>query len=102
MRNLIWLPLVIAGCTTEAETGKEHAILPDGSENGIVLGESCDKSRFAEGALVGRRADSIPFDDFPFPVRVVAPGMAMTMDFSPTRLTVETDADGVITRFSCG
>ncbi len=102
MRILIWLPFLMAACTTEAETGDEHAIRPGLSGRGIILYETCSKSEFGPEALVGRRAESVPFDDFPFPVRVVAPGMAMTMDYSPARLTVETDAEGIITRFSCG
>ncbi|MDQ2095794.1 I78 family peptidase inhibitor [Rhodalgimonas zhirmunskyi] len=36
------------------------------------------------------------------PLRIIAPGMAVTMDYSPERLNVETDANGVIVRFYCG
>ena len=36
------------------------------------------------------------------PVRYIAPGDAVTMDFSPSRLNVETGADGRIKRLRCG
>ncbi|WP_439559816.1 I78 family peptidase inhibitor [Roseinatronobacter sp.] len=34
--------------------------------------------------------------------RIIAPGMAVTMDFRPDRLNVEHDEDLVITRIYCG
>lgn len=34
-------------------------------------------------------------------VRVVAPGQAVTMDFNPNRLTIETDARGNLVRAQC-
>ena len=35
-------------------------------------------------------------------LRVIAPGMAVTMDYRPDRLNIETDAQGRITRIKCG
>jgi hypothetical protein len=35
-------------------------------------------------------------------IRYIAPGDAVTMDFSPTRLNAELGDDGRITRFRCG
>ena len=35
-------------------------------------------------------------------IRWVEPGMAVTMDFSPTRLTAELDQDGVVVTLRCG
>ncbi len=102
MRVFVLVAVALAACTTEAETEEEHAILPGRSDGGIVLRETCATSEFGPGALIGRRAESIPFADYPFPVRVVAPGMAVTMDYSDARLTVETDAKGIITRAACG
>lgn len=34
-------------------------------------------------------------------VRVVAPGEAVTMDFNPNRLTIETNAEGQLARAQC-
>jgi hypothetical protein len=102
MRVFIVMACLVSACTTEAETGDEHAILPGRSDSGIVLRDTCAASEFGPKALIGRRAESIPFEDYPFPVRIVAPGMAVTMDYSDARLTVETDAQGVIMRAQCG
>ncbi|WP_343525235.1 I78 family peptidase inhibitor [Sphingomonas sp.] len=35
-------------------------------------------------------------------LRVIAPGMAVTMDYRVDRLNIETDAAGTITRIRCG
>ena len=35
-------------------------------------------------------------------VRILPPGSMVTMDYRPDRLNVEHDADGVITRSTCG
>lgn len=35
-------------------------------------------------------------------VRVLPPNGMATMDFNPARLNIETDANGIITRVSCG
>lgn len=102
MHYLVVLPFLLSACATAAETGTEHAIRPGLTESGILLRETCATSDFGPRALIGRRADSIPFGDYPFPVRIVAPGMAVTMDYSEARLTVETDAAGLITRANCG
>ena len=36
------------------------------------------------------------------PVRIIRPGMAVTMDYNPTRLNIEIDETGEIFRISCG
>ncbi|WP_294322141.1 I78 family peptidase inhibitor [uncultured Sphingomonas sp.] len=35
-------------------------------------------------------------------VRVIRPGMAVTMDFQPGRLNIDLDEKGVVTGFRCG
>ena len=39
---------------------------------------------------------------FGVPVRIIRPGMAVTMDYNPTRLNTEIDETGEIFRISCG
>ena len=39
---------------------------------------------------------------FTGPVRVIGPNQAVTMDFNPERINLETDAVGIITRVFCG
>lgn len=99
MRYFLLVPALLAACTTGA--GDDYLAPSQPTDSGIVFGKGCDTSEFGPGALVGRQADSVPFGDFPFPMRVVKPGMAVTMDYSAARLTVETDAKGIITRHSC-
>ena len=36
------------------------------------------------------------------PLRIIPPGAPVTMDYSPARLNVETDARGRIVRITCG
>jgi hypothetical protein len=102
MRYFTFLACLLSACTIGAETREEHAIRPGLTDSGILLRETCATSEFGPDALIGRRAESIPFGDYPFPVRIVKPGMAVTMDYSDARLTVETDAKGIITRAACG
>lgn len=52
--------------------------------------------------LVGQSASVLATMRFGQTVRVIRPGMGVTMDFSPQRLNIEVDADEVITRISCG
>ncbi|WP_428968011.1 I78 family peptidase inhibitor [Sphingomonas sp. Xoc002] len=35
-------------------------------------------------------------------LRVIAPGDAVTMDYRPDRLNIETDAEGKVVRLKCG
>lgn len=99
MRYFLLLPTLLAACIS---TGGGDYIATEPTVSGIVFGKGCSTTEFGPDVLIGRRAESIPFDDFPFPVRVVKPGMAVTMDYSEARLTVETDAKGIITRHGCG
>lgn len=78
-------PLALAACVTE---------MPDPME------QSCG----AEGlqGLVGQYRGVLAAMTFKGPVRVIEPGMAVTMDYSPSRLNIELDAAGKITRVYCG
>ena len=100
MRYFLLLTTLLAACTPGA--GKAPMPKAEPPNSGIVFGKGCSTTEFGPDALIGRRVESVPFADFPFPVRVVKPGMAVTMDYSEARLTVETDKDGVIVRHSCG
>lgn len=52
--------------------------------------------------LIGRNAAALETMQFAGPLRVIRPGMAVTMDYSPSRLNIEVDAREIITRVSCG
>ncbi|WP_227285642.1 MULTISPECIES: I78 family peptidase inhibitor [Paracoccaceae] len=53
-------------------------------------------------ALIGEHRDVLAAMTFPAPMRVYGPDDAVTMDYSPERLNVIHDEDGIITRVECG
>ena len=52
--------------------------------------------------LVGEPAAEHTFGSGDQPVRIIPPGLSVTMDYNPERLNVETDESGIITRIYCG
>jgi hypothetical protein len=52
--------------------------------------------------FVGKDESILAATTFAVPVRILRPGMAVTMDYSPGRLNVELDARGRIVRVYCG
>jgi len=52
--------------------------------------------------LVGQSAKVLETMRFSQVMRVLRPGMAVTMDFSAERLNIEVDTSGRISRVSCG
>ena len=60
---------------------------------------ACGAERYQ--SLVGTAVDAAQFAGHDT-VRIIPPGTAVTMDYRPTRLNVETDTAGVITRIYCG
>ena len=82
------LALALAGCVAE----EPAPVLPS------------DDACGAPGlqGLVGQPRSVLATMTFAGPVRVIEPGMAVTMDYSPNRLNIELDAGGRITRVTCG
>lgn len=52
--------------------------------------------------LVGQSAKKLEVIRFAHSVRIIRPGMAVTMDYSAERLNIEVNAAEVISRVSCG
>lgn len=52
--------------------------------------------------LVGQNVSAMPATGGWGALRVIWPGMAVTEDYSESRLNVEVDAQGTIQRISCG
>ena len=52
--------------------------------------------------LLGAPARDLETIRFNKPVRVIRPGMAVTMDFSPERLNIQIDREGRISQVTCG
>ena len=73
----------------------------------VVPGPGIDPGRDACGAnalqaLVGQPAAVLEGIEFGVTTRVIRPGMAVTMDYSPSRLNIEIDGAEVISRVACG
>lgn len=54
------------------------------------------------GGLIGQPAAALPSAGTWGALRLLSPGQAMTMDYSPNRLNVSLDEAGVILALSCG
>ena len=67
---------------------------------GIETGPSCGATGLQ--GLIGKPESALDGMRFAGPVRVIKPGMAVTMDYSPARLNVVLDETGKISRISCG
>lgn len=52
--------------------------------------------------LVGQNRSVLETMRFAGPVRVIEPGMAVTMDYNPARLNIELNDAGRILRVTCG
>lgn len=101
--GILALPLALGACVATVGTAPPgpHPTDPLGP-GWIVPGPSCDRTDFDPALILGRRPEDLGLERFPFAVRVIAPGMAVTMDYSASRLNLETDASGRIIRFHCG
>lgn len=61
---------------------------------------SCSAERLQH--LVGQPESAFDPNGFDEPIRIIHPGDAVTMDFSPRRLNVEIGMDGRIAAIRCG
>lgn len=82
--------LVLAGCVMEPTD--PPAVDPPADQCGAA----------ALSGLVGRPASTLDTVRLAGPVRMIRPGMAVTMDYSAERLNIAIDAREVITRVYCG
>jgi len=81
---LLALPLALVACVGEPRPA------PD----------TCGAS--ALSGLAGQHRKVLETMKFANTVRIIEPGMAVTMDYSETRLNIELDEKGTIARLSCG
>lgn len=51
---------------------------------------------------VGQPLARLDTSALPEPYRIIAPGMAVTLDYRPERLNISYDARGIIRRIACG
>ena len=72
------------------------------SEPPAVAAEEDQCGASAQQGLIGQSREVLTEKSFTGPVRVIGPNQAVTMDFNPERINLETDAVGIITRVFCG
>jgi len=91
--------LALGGCTTAVS--QPGQAVPDST---AVPPVACDAGR-AE-TYVGRNGAAVAEEaraaSGARTVRLIGPDQAVTMDFRPDRLNIETDAGGVILKVRCG
>lgn len=94
------LMLALAGCTASEAPPFEPPVDPPVDPMPPPMVETCG----AEGLhhLLGQPEAVLATMRFAQVVRVIRPGMAVTMDYSPDRLNIEIDEAGRISRVSCG
>ena len=88
---LLALPLVLMACVPEPE--------PPVTDPAPVE-DACGASGLQY--LVGQSAKKLEVMRFAKTVRIIRPGMAVTMDYSTERLNIEVNQAEIISRVSCG
>jgi len=85
--------LVLAACATPQ---------PDAPQiDTPVLGEGgCDADML--GYLIGQSINEVDVDTLPQPLRIIRPGMAVTMDYRADRTNIDLDDADRIVRVHCG
>lgn len=84
------LPIALAACV-------EVAPAPQPSRPDL---NTCTSN--ATHDLVGTPISLVNTSQLAATVRILPPNGMATMDYNPARLNIETDAQGIITRVSCG
>lgn len=92
-RILLLLPLALAACVETGPTQPGPVIDP-------MPVNACGALDLQ--FLVGERASVLETMRFSQQVRVIRPGQAVTMDYSPARLNIEVNGAERISRVTCG
>ncbi len=98
MKQVLMLIAVIAlaGCDTGlSPTPPSAPPLPATPQD-----DTCGATAYA--GLIGQDATALERVLIMRPVRVIRPGMAVTMDFSPSRINFEISQEEKISRIYCG
>ena len=93
-------PFLTSACIAEVTTAPST----EGTSGGVAImpGPGCDQTRLDPAQIIGKRPEDLGIERFPFPVRVIPPGIAVPLDHNPARLYLEPDAMGVSVRLRCG
>ena len=88
---LLALPIALLGCVPEPEPPVTDP---------MPVEDACGANGLQD--LVGQSAKKLEVMRFAKPVRIIRPGMAVTMDYSAERLNIEINEAKIISRVSCG
>ncbi|WP_224824094.1 I78 family peptidase inhibitor [Cognatishimia sp. MH4019] len=91
-RMLLCLPLM--ACAVAQPAAPDMPSLPTAAE------DTCNAR--AQAGLIGADRDTLESTLILQPVRIITPGMAVTMDFLPTRLNIALNEAERVVRLSCG
>lgn len=92
------LALVLAGCVpVEAPPVAPGPGKPARPAPPVGL---CDAPQMQ--GLVGQDGAVLDSLSLPDPVRIIKPGMAVTMDYAPERMNIQIDRNGLIESVTCG
>ena len=100
MPRHMFLP-VLATLAVSACAATTHSEAPTPGLPGFEPGaDSCGAQ--ARDYLIGQPIGEVDLDSLARTVRPIHPGQAITRDYSPFRLNLDLDGDGVIVRIWCG
>lgn len=102
MKRFILVCALLAACSSADAPAEDAAddISDDATDAAEAVALStCKGDAFSDA--IGKPVSDIQAQ-LPDSTRVVGPDSLVTQDYRPTRLNVAIDADGLITRVSCG
>ena len=94
MRILAIATLALAACSSDIIGDPGTSYGPRGR------GDGCEAARYQ--SLLGQSRSALQGQALPAPVRLIGPGMAVTMDHNPGRLNIRYDESGIIREVYCG
>ncbi len=94
-RFALLLPLAFAACVEGEAPADDAGLMPPTPPAGTCGAPDLQY-------LVGQPETVLQTMKFAGPVRIIQPGMAVTMDYSESRLNIEIDRSGRIDRVTCG
>ncbi|MGD9965690.1 MAG: I78 family peptidase inhibitor [Hyphomonadaceae bacterium] len=100
MRSAMIVALLLAGCAAQEMSAPQAALNAQfNSDAFTVAGNACGASDYAH--LVGERFGETHHAAMPADTRVIAAGMANTLEYTPGRLNVILDPAGRIAAVGC-
>lgn len=94
MRRLVLALVLLGAACAQVSAEDGPPALPQGAD------DTCDAA--AHAALIGQDAGALVALPVSRLIRIIRPGMAVTMDYLAGRLNIDVDAEARIVRLHCG